>query len=336
MSERQFEPVEQDGVVYVPISIDAVRVDSVPEFDIYFQPGVAQPFVLYCEHNTPFTETARKRLEDNRVFTIYFQQADRKKYHRYIADHLETILEDPDLSPKKKAGILYDSAQAVVEEVLLEPGTPETVNRGKRIVEHTVEFMTAPGFMLEHLLRTISADAYLYTHSVNVVAYSVALALRSGYEDPASLRELANGALLHDVGKSSISPDVLYKPGPLTSSEWDLIRAVPENGYGMLREAGCLGEIALDIVRHHHERLDGSGYPDKLQGNRISRFVRIVSIADIFDALTSDRHHQKGKSTFEALRLMNNTMGETIDPELFRGFVEIMGNRPNPSTGAVH
>jgi len=326
------EPVEHQGVVYLPVSIDAVRIDSVPEFDLYFQPGVAQPFVLYCERNTAFTEAARRRLEDNKVLVVFIRHDDRKKYHRYIADQLDEILRDPGLTAKKKAGILYDSAQAVVEEVLESPAEAEAIHRGKAIVEHTVDFMTSEDFLLEHLLRTISCDAYLYTHSVNVVAYSIALALRTGMGDGASLRELANGALLHDIGKSTIPEDVLYKPSPLSGQEWAQVRAVPEAGHAMLREARCLGEIALDIVLHHHERLDGSGYPHRLTGPEISRFVRIVTIADIFDALTSDRHHQPGKSTFEALQLMNNTMRDTIDPELFRAFVEIMGNRPTPAT----
>lgn len=327
VTKETLEPIEHAGVFYVPISIDAVRLDSVPLFDLYFQPGPAQPFVLYCERNTVFSDETRKRLEASRIRTVYVRQEQRKDYSRYLSGYLRDILADPDLSVKKKATILYDSAQAAVEEILQQPDSRESVEKGKDIVENTVSFMTRDDFLLEHLLRTISCDDYLYTHSVNVVAYSIALAMRAGIEDAASLRELANGALLHDAGMSKLPHEILNKRSALTAMEWERMKKVPRDGYEMLKRTGALGEIALDIVLHHHERVDGSGYPDGVTNSAISRFVRIVAIADVFDALTSDRYHQKAKSSFEALQIMNKEMRGQLDDHLFKLFVEIMGNR---------
>ena len=115
------------------------------------------------------------------------------------------------------------------------------------------------------------------------------------------------------------------KAGALTEEEWEQVKRHPEEGYKILQEAGALGEIALDIVRHHHEKLDGSGYPHGLRGEDISVFVRIVTIADIFDALTTERHHQSARSTFDALKLMGESMRDELDHELFRHFVSMMG-----------
>lgn len=320
------EPVEYGAEVYLPINLEAVRVDTVPDFDLYFRPGHDKPFVLYCEKKSRFTNDARRRLATHRIEQLYIKKADAAEYHRYLADNIQDILSDKRLSLREKSSILYDSAQAVVEVVLANPSSREHVRRGKNIVGNTVDFMTDEEFKLEHLLRTISCDAYLYTHSVNVVAYSVALAMRAGHHDKPILREIANGALMHDVGKSKVDPEILNKPGGLTTAEWEEIQQVPRLGYDMMRASDCLGEIALDIVLHHQEKLDGSGYPDALKGDQISEYVRIVTIADVFDALTSDRFHQSPRGTFEALQVMQREMRNQLDPELFKTFVNMMGN----------
>jgi len=320
------EPVEYNGNRYIPVSIDSIRVNSVPQFDLFLRVGPGQPMVLYCEHNTPFTVKARTQLENNRIKLFYVRSEEHAAYRLYLAENLDTILKDKDLSLKKKSVILYDCAQAVVEDVLTRPRSRESIVRGKDIVRQTVEFMTAENFLLEHLLRSISCDYYLYTHSVNVVAYTLALAMESGYTDRATLREVANGALLHDIGKSMLEPALLNKAGPLTPREWELLQTHPKSGYALLLEHGNLGEIALDIVLHHHEKLNGAGYPEKLPGDAISPFVRMVTIADIFDALTTDRFHEKAKSTFDALSMMLNTMSEDLDADLVRIFVEMMGS----------
>jgi len=317
-------PEKKDGG-YLPVHTDSIRLDTIPPFALYFHPGPDQPYVLYCERKTEFTREARRRLMQNRITQLYITERDRAAYSRYLAEHLTDVLDDPRLTAREKSNILYDSAQAVVEDVLRAPTERSNIERGKAIVQRTVDFMRSKDFMLEHLLRTISCDYYLYTHSINVTAYSIALAMRSGYIDPATLREVANGALLHDVGESAISRKIKSKSGALSADEWDQMRKHPAEGVKILQKTGCLGEIAQDIVLSHHEKLNGTGYPHKLKGEEISPFVRIVTIADVFDALTTDRHHQPRMSTFEALKLMGDTMRDELDTTLFRNFVSMMG-----------
>ena len=317
-------PIIYKDATYYPVSIESIRVETAPEFSIYFRPGKGQPFVLYCERRTMFTEEARARLVDNNIKELYILENDHLAYRRYLTGHLEDILHDGTLSVHEKSVIIYDAAQAVVEDILENPVVRGNLRRGREIVHHTVDFMTGEDFLLEHMLRTISCDYYLYTHSVNVVAYSIALAMVSGYKDPATLREIANGALLHDVGKSGMNPELLYKEGPLTPSELEEMQMHPRKGYDQIHGVCAVGEIAHDIILHHHEKLDGSGYPDRLSGARISPFVRIVTIADVFDAITSERYHQRAQTSFEAIRIMNTTMNEQLDRDLLRAFIRMM------------
>ena len=320
--------VAHDGELYVPVRLEAIRVNTTPDFDLYFRPGPAQPLVLYCERSVPFTEETRDRLKNTPVECFYIHQDYKRQYNRYLDQHLEDILQDPELDVRKKAEILYDSALATVERILLEPPSKENIERGKAMVRQAVAFMNAQDFPLEHLLRHISCDYYLYSHSVNVMAYSIALARRIGHRDVASLREMANGALLHDIGMGMVGPELYRKEGALTPLEREKVKTHPSKGRQALLEIGNLGEIALDIVMHHHERLDGSGYPDRLRGDALSPFVRIVAIADTFDALTTDRPYQPRRKTFPALSLMQREMPQQIDMALFRSFVEIMGGTP--------
>ncbi len=324
-------PVLFGGEAYLPVNIGSVRVGSKPDFALYFRPGPGQPFVLYCERNVAFTGDAQSRLEQSGVDRLFIQKRHRGQYARYLAEHLEDILADPALPPEEKAGILYDSAESVVEEVFENPKSEENVQRGKDIVRQTVTFMTGGSFVLEHMLRAISCDYYLYTHSVNVVAYSIALCLQAGFRDAATLREVANGALLHDLGKSALPPELLNKPEELEPEECELVRQHPNVGHSLLQETATLGEIALDIVQHHHERLDGSGYPEGLDGGALSPFVRIVAIADVFDALTTDRFHQKAASTFAALGTMKTSMQEQLDAALLADFIRILSGKPSTS-----
>jgi HD-GYP domain-containing protein (c-di-GMP phosphodiesterase class II) len=206
------------------------------------------------------------------------------------------------------------------------PELEDGIRRSKEVVKHTVGFMLSDKQGFGYFLKALSTDYKVYTHSVNVVTYAVALAQRAGYTDAPTLRELAIGALLHDVGKSRIDPAILECRASLTEAQWAMMRRHPRFGYEILADRVGLGEIALDIVLHHHERMRGGGYPDDLRGDMISPLVRIVTVVDIFDALTTDRPFQRSRSSFSALSLMRTQVVWDLDPDLFRIFVSLMGS----------
>ena len=320
---------------FIPVSLSSLRVDSVTSFDIYLarsqvqlgkkRPERSQPFVLYAERNLTFTEKARRRLVENNVATLYIRDAQHVQYKRYVEENLPAVLADPSVKLEEKSKMLYSAASGVAESVMNDPESLENLQRSREIVKHTVDYMLQGREVFTFLLRRLSSVYEVYTHCVNVVTYGVALAQRASENDPATLREVAMGALLHDIGKSKIDPEILNCRGSLTNEQWETMKRHPVDGYEMLSDTGAVGEIALDIVRHHHERLGGGGYPDNLKGNFISRFVRVISIVDVFDALTTDRLYQKARSSFAALNLMRLQVANDLDPDLFRTFVGMMG-----------
>jgi putative two-component system response regulator len=139
--------------------------------------------------------------------------------------------------------------------------------------------------------------------------------------DHATAETIAYGALLHDVGKIGIPEAILTKPGPLDEAEWELMRRHPEIGERICRPLGA-GAGFLPIIRHHHERWDGRGYPDRLAGEAIPLGARIVAVADAFDAMTHDRHYRVARSVADALAEIHAAAGNQFDPELARLFVE--------------
>jgi len=137
------------------------------------------------------------------------------------------------------------------------------------------------------------------------------------------LNELRLVAILHDIGKISISDSIILKPGKLTLEEWEIIKKHPEAGYRLAKSSRDLEQIAKGIL-YHHERWDGNGYPEGLKGKKIPVFSRIVSIADAFDAMTNDRPYRKAMSIEEAIEEIRKESGSQFDPTLAKEFIEVL------------
>ena len=165
-------------------------------------------------------------------------------------------------------------------------------------------------------------DAYTRGHSQRVTSVSLAIGQRLGLGAD-KLRQLVWGAELHDIGKIGIPDYIIQKEGPLTPGERALVEQHPVIGWEIARQASSLREV-LEVVRHHHERVDGTGYPDGLAGEEIPRAARIVAVADVWDALTSDRSYRPAWNRDRALGIMIEGRGTQFDAECLNAFLEII------------
>jgi putative nucleotidyltransferase with HDIG domain len=172
---------------------------------------------------------------------------------------------------------------------------------------------------IEALARAIDArDPYTYGHSARVAAFSLEIADELGY--PKDKREgLRRSALLHDIGKIGIEDHILRKAGALNYLEAKQMREHPVIGHQMLKDVPFL-HSSLSGIRHHHERWDGAGYPDTLAGEMIPLQVRILSVSDVFDALTSDRPYRQAMSVAEATEMIEREAGRQFDPAVVAAF----------------
>lgn len=194
------------------------------------------------------------------------------------------------------------------------------------VEEITSSVMRNPSALIS-LARLKTADNYTYMHSVAVCAMMVALARELGLDAEAT-RATGLAGLLHDIGKAAMPLDILAKPGKLTGAEFAMIQTHPVAGHQLLAEAGSVGEIALDVCLHHHEKIDGSGYPHGLKDHQISLHAKMGAVCDVYDAITSDRPYKAGWGPAESLRQMTQWSKGHFDERVFQAFVKSIGIYP--------
>ncbi|WP_374592504.1 HD-GYP domain-containing protein [Aquabacterium sp.] len=185
-----------------------------------------------------------------------------------------------------------------------------------------------PGALVS-LARLKTADEYTYMHSVAVCALMVSLG-RALNLDEAQCREAGLAGLLHDLGKAATPQEVLNKPGKLTAEEFEIIKRHPVLGYEMLLTGKSVSPGALDVCRHHHERMDGTGYPDRLPGDQLTLLARMGAVCDVYDAVTSNRPYKAGWDPAESIAQMASWKGH-FDPMVFQAFVKSLGIYPTGS-----
>ena len=200
-----------------------------------------------------------------------------------------------------------DGAQKLVEEI------SDSISRN-------------PGALIS-LARLKTADDYTYMHSVAVCALMIALSKQLKLDEKLT-RSAGIAGLLHDLGKALMPMDVLNKPGKLTDEEFTIIKTHPEEGHKLLLGSTGADEMALDVVLHHHEKTDGSGYPKHFKDSEISLYAKMGAVCDVYDAITSNRPYKAGWDPAESLRKMAEWANGHFDPTVFQAFVRSLGIYP--------
>jgi HD-GYP domain-containing protein (c-di-GMP phosphodiesterase class II) len=309
---------------YTPIQLASLRVDTVTGFPLYLRAARrGNTMTLYRAGDLKFTDAHRERLRANGVAELYIAAADRKQYLRYLEGNLDEVLKSESIPAPERAKILYSSASLLVEDVLADPTLGASIARAHRFVDTTVDHLFRRAEHFTDLLEVMSFDYHTYTHSVNVCVFGVALARRLGYGQR-DLNRLGSGLLLHDAGKAAIDPVILHKRGPLTDREWDIIKSHPQKGVELLAKSGAVEPDALAVVHQHHEKCAGGGYPQGLTAERIHSFAKVAAVADVFDALTTERTYKRAVASFPAIRLMQVEMADSFDRGILRELVLLL------------
>jgi len=308
--------------LFLPIYVHSLRIDSVLDFDLYIYTG--RDIALYRACHLPFTAKTQSALLDNNVSRLYVPIDKRHQYQRYIRTHIAKIMTDPSVDDFTKASIVYDSAKELVKDVLSNPTLGENIKSSQAMVESTVLYVLEGQNAFHNMLRVMSFDYSVYSHSVNVCTFSLALAHAAGMDSTRELIELGTGALLHDVGKTKISESILNKRGPLDPPEMETVRQHPRWGVELVRETDLIPEVSYLPIKQHHEREDHSGYPDGVGSNEIHAFSKILAIADVFDAMTTERVYRSAVGTFPALKTMHAEK-DSFDQRFLELFTRLLG-----------
>ena len=228
-----------------------------------------------------------------------------------------------------RAQRLYEGSKARMRAMFAEARLGRAIDTEgvQTLVEEISASVQRNPWALITVARLKTADEYTYMHSVAVCALMIALARQLGL--PAhDTREIGAAGLFHDIGKAQIPAEILNKPGKLTDAEFAVVKTHPRLGWELLRKTKGIGDIALDVCLHHHEKMDGTGYPDRLSGDAISLHARMGAVCDIYDAVTSNRPYKTGWDPAESLRNMAQWTKGHLDERVFGAFVKSVGIYP--------
>jgi HD-GYP domain-containing protein (c-di-GMP phosphodiesterase class II) len=297
---------------------DGARTD----FDVYLKVGGVT--VLYAAAPYTWTSAELKRLQVEGHKRMFYRKHDEKRaVVQFKLLSLKPV--DRSLPPAQRICQITDLSAEFTRVLFNHELTPAAVEKATMIAAALRECIEEDAGCVYVLNRLAKHDLYSYMHGARVAAYSLAIAMQLGQKKTAPLLELATGALLHDIGNTDVASAYLQKDGPLSPTEWAEVHQHPEAGHAQIARL-LLTAIPREIVLHHHEREDGSGYPHQLKGNELLKEVKIVGFADVYDALTSDRPFRRARTAYQALEFIKFSMMKTLDPDSYRAMIELLGD----------
>jgi putative nucleotidyltransferase with HDIG domain len=254
-----------------------------------------------------------------------------------VEDELLNIVKEPSSEPHaplheelERARKLQARSRAAVTSMFQEVRMGNAIKVGEAVplVDEISESITRNPEAFLNLARLKTKDDYTYMHSVAVCALMIALGKQLGLTG-SDLKVAGLAGLLHDVGKMMIPDDVLNKPGKLTDEEFDIIKQHPRKGWEILHGSPEITAAILDVCLHHHERVDSTGYPERISGDPLTLFSRMGAVCDVYDALTSNRCYKNGWEPAEAIRKMAEWRNGHFDERIFQAFVKTIGIYPS-------
>ena len=304
-------PFWRSGFVLTdPKDIESIRASSISEVWIDCDKGIDVP-----AGQTAISQAEAEEQVDADLLAV--AKTTRKTAPVSTADEIE-----------RAAKICQQSRRAVLsmfEEARM--GKAVDTGAAKKLVEEITDSVARNSGALISLARLKTVDDYTYMHSVAVCAMMIALARQLGLDDDQT-RLAGMAGLMHDLGKAAMPMEVLNKPGKLTDAEFAIIKSHPEKGYQMLKATTDVDPVVLDVCLHHHEKVDGSGYPKGLKDAEISLYAKMGAVCDVYDAITSNRPYKQGWDPAESLRRMAEWAKGHFDMRVFQAFVKSLGIYP--------
>lgn len=245
-------------------------------------------------------------VEDGKSAGIEIPDAIAERTRNSCKQLLQNAIQQFSITDKLETKGLEDCVGSVISEILKTPDVQVSLN------------------------DIASNDEYTYTHSVSTMVYALMIARKLNYSEQ-KLNILGMGTLLHDIGKMLIDHDVMFKEGQLTQEEYQYVKMHSLYGYQAMRRITTIPEQVRQIAYMHHERLDGTGYPQGLRGDELNEYVRIVSIADVYDALTTNRCYRKKWPANKAMDFLLERSEKEFDPKLVGLFTQQLAVYPNGS-----
>ena len=304
------------------ISIDSIDPDYFPAVPLFMK--TAGNYVLYKDAERKFSAADRSRMERTCTEFMYVRSGDMEEISAYLEGGLRDMLSRDDLDSGKKGRILYQTSINYLVDAFEAPEQASNLERCRQLIQHMMAYVADDEHALKSIQSVVAHNLYIFSHSVQVTALNLLAHERLFNVDPDELVDVGIGSLLHDYGMIFVSNDILQKPDALSDVEYYKIKQHTQKGFEFLKDTKCFGDVPLTIVRHHHERYDGNGYPLGIKGDKIPRSAQLSILCDTYSALTLDRVYRKAVSHQDAIKSMREESGGAFNPELLSGFIELV------------
>ncbi len=308
---------------YIPLDPQYLKADKVCGFPIYlYHPG-RNRFVLFKSGDSQINQETWDILSKGGRRPVFVPVNNSFKLNQYLSENLTQIVEDPQLPIEEKTQKFHTMAQVVMKSLFESPPDMNSfLVTAKNVSDSVANLITAEPQSIMLLNNLRSYDYYTYSHSMNVCVLSVGLFQEIQKEiNPDRIQDLTRGVLLHDIGKCDIPNELTNKRGPLTESEWEIMRLHTVKGHERLQDDSQLTDDSRFVALYHHEALDGSGYPAGIKKEQIPLTSRICKVVDVYDALTSQRSYKDRIPPFEALKIIEKEMKCKVDRDILKEFV---------------
>lgn len=268
---------------------------------------------------TELTEEYKRRLMANGITEVY------------VEDEISKDIQIPEVVHDE----IINEAKRKVKLMMINPAIKTSIDgyQVMQVVDKIITSILSNKDIIANLSDIRSVDDYTFSHSVNVCILALIIGIGFGYSSD-KLRELGVGSILHDIGKVMISEEILKKPVQLTNEEFEEIKKHTIYGHELLKKTKGITMMASHIALGHHERLDGSGYPYHLKGENIHKAARIVAVADVYDALTTDRVYRKKLMPHEVIDYITSLASKHFDQEVVDVFLRYIAYYP-VGTGVI-
>lgn len=314
---------ETNGLL--PVAVKTLQGRGQLDFDLYICPAKGHRAIMYREKRVPLEPADLQRLLDQSVTTLYTRSSEAERY----CDHIRSrVLADESIPASERYGMLTEATRAVLTDSLEKGDVNGVLKVSGDFGRDMVSVVCNREHVLTELLAVMTHDYSTFTHLTNVCTCCLLLAEAYGITDRGQLMAIAQGALLHDLGKCYIPASILNKPASLTTEEREIIRQHPQRGFEELCMRPELSWGQLMMVYQHHERVDGRGYPVGTPGDEIHLWGRLCAVVDVYDALTRDRPYRKGMDTREVLEYMKRESGRSFDEEICQCWITTLERCP--------
>jgi HD-GYP domain-containing protein (c-di-GMP phosphodiesterase class II) len=309
----------------VPLTV--FRLHDAREVDLYiWQDGDDEP-TLYCSSDVALTTTDLDRLTQRGYRALYVTRNAYADFSEQLHQELNRILFDESVAVEERLSVLQTAFALEVDSAFQVINCDRAVSLSKNLAQTINGLLCARTVVPHKLFDMLRHDFYTFTHVTNVASFATLLAEELGISDPADRERITVGALLHDIGKKHVPPSVLCKPAKLDEAEWRLVKLHPQRGYEELCDRDDMTFGQLMMVYSHHERIDGKGYPVGLIGEDIHDWAKLLSVVDVFEALTGARPYRSALKPSEALEFLERNAGAQFDSEMTRCWISVMRQR---------